>query len=107
MEPLASNKVREQLQAVLHALDAIRPEAASKPLQALAEPTQLLIRVRNEVIAARRTGELAEPPALLQRLNQLASVMASLEYPLGGVHWPRIEAVRKELGALTRAMDRD
>lgn len=104
MEAAGSDRVRMQLQDVLHALEAMRPETASQPLQALADPAQMLTQIRNAVIAARRAGEQFDPPDLLQRLNQLASVMASLEYPLGGVHWPRIAALQEELGVLIAAM---
>lgn len=107
METITANEVHAQLQGVLHALDAMRPEHVSKPLQALADPAQLLTRVRNAVIATRRADRQVEPPDLLQRLNQLASVMAGLEYPLGGVHWKRIETLRQALGALIDAMEPD
>jgi hypothetical protein len=104
MEPITTGMVRAQLQEVLHGLEAMTPGTASKPLKALADPAQMLTRVRNAVIAARRADRPVGSPDLLPRLNQLASVMASLEYPLGGVHWPRIEALRTELGALIAAM---
>ena len=105
MDSVSSGEVRAQLQDVLRALEAMQPERASSPLKALADPAQLLTQTRNAVIAARRADEAVGPPDLLQRLNQLASVMASLEYPLGGVHWPRIDALRKELGALIAAIE--
>jgi len=104
MDAVTGNEVRAQLQGVLHALEAMRPDPVSRPLQALADPAQLLTQVRNAVIAARRADRQVGPPDLLQRLNQLASVMASLEYPLGGVHWTRIDALRKQLGALIDAL---
>jgi hypothetical protein len=105
MGPATRDEVRAQLQDVLHALEAMQPERVSQPLQAVADPGLMLIQVRNAVIAARRADQQVGPPDLLKRLNQLASVMAGIEYPLGGVHWPRIAALRKELGALIAAMD--
>ena len=100
MDAITANAVRTELQHVLDALESMTPESTSKPLKSLADPARMLAQVRNAVIAARRADEPAGPTDLLPRLNQFASVMASLEYPLGGVHWPRIEALRKALGAL-------
>ena len=105
MDAIERDRVRTQLQAVLDALEAVRPDAAAEPLHTLAGPTRQLTTIRNAVIAAQHNDEPIGAPDLLQRLNQLASVMAGIEYPLGGVHWPRIEAVRKELGALISAIE--
>lgn len=104
MEAVTTDAVRTQLQHVLEALEAMTPDSASKPLKALADPARMLAQVRNAVIAAGRADEPLAPPGLLPRLNQFASVMAGLEYPLGGVHWPRIEALRKALGLLIHEM---
>ena len=102
MDAITANAVRTELQHVLDALESMTPESTSKPLKSLADRARMLAQVRNAVIAARRADEPAGPTDLLPRLNQFASVMASLEYPLGGVHWPRIEALRKALAALIR-----
>ena len=102
MDAITANAVRTELQHVLDALESMRPESTSKPLKSLAAPARMPAQVRNAGIAARRADEPAGPTDLLPRLNQFASVMASLEYPLGGVHWPRIEALRKALAALIR-----
>lgn len=107
MDAVTTSTVRTQLQRVLEELEGMTPDATSSPLKALAEPAQMLAQVRNAVIAAGRADAGGGPPDLLQRLNQFASVMASLEYPLGGVHWPRIAALRKALGALIAEMGSD
>ena len=97
-------RVRRQLEDVLQALDAMQPDRASNALETLADPAQQLVKARNDVIAAQRANAALVPPDLLQRLNCFASVMAGLEYPLGGIHWPRIESLRKEIRGLADAM---
>jgi hypothetical protein len=104
MDAVTTGAVRTELQRILDAFEGMTPGSTSKPLKALADPARMLAQVRNAAIAARRADELVSPPDLLQRLNQLASVMASLEYPLAGVHWPRVEALRKALDALIHEM---
>ncbi|MFL6717237.1 MAG: hypothetical protein ACJ8G3_12845 [Burkholderiaceae bacterium] len=105
MNMLTTEMLRGQLQQILHALDAMEPDTKAQPLQALANPARTLAQARNAVITAGRADVAPGPPDVLERLNGLASVMASLEYPLGGVHWQRIETLRKELGALIREME--
>lgn len=98
-------RIRRQLEDVQQALDAMHPGRDANALEKLADPAQLLVRLRNDVIAAQRANRALAPPDLLRRLNQFASVMASLEYPLGGIHWPRIESLRKDVKSLADAMD--
>ena len=97
--------IDRQLEAVLHALEAVQPEQASSAMKSLAAPAQQLTRLRNDVIAMQRGGAALAPQDLLPRLNQLVSVMASLEYPLAGIHWKRIEGLRKALRSLMDAVD--
>jgi len=98
-------RIRRQLEDVQQALDAMHPERGANALEKLADPAQMLVRLRNDAIAAQRANTVLAPPDLLRRLNQFVSVMASLEYPLGGIHWPRIESLRKEVKGLADAMD--
>jgi len=105
MDALTTDMLHGELQTISNVLDAMSPGTEARPLQVLADPARMLAQARNAVIAAQRDNKTPGPPDILPRLNQLASVMASLEYPLGGVHWQRIETLRMALGALIREME--
>lgn len=68
------------------------------------EVTEQMARALQHLVCVRDhldDGEAGDPRAApagngitLPRLNSLLSVLASIEYPLGGIHWKRIEQVR-------------
>jgi len=60
-----------------------------------------VIEFRDTLIAERRSGEFgARRQTLLDRTNSLLSLSTSAEFPLTGVRWERITAVRDALKAL-------
>lgn len=91
--------------ALRRALDAVRQARGSPPgsgKETFGRATQLVIGVRNGRLAGAAGtpsgGDADQPP--LQRLNALLSLMASVEFPLGGYHAERMDAIERELQAL-------
>ena len=61
-----------------------------------------IIALRDAFIAERRDGNLGpRRQKLLDRTNSILSLSASSEFPLVGVRWERITAVRDALQKLT------
>jgi len=92
--------LREELRAVLEQLQRMTPDQPADPVSCMADSTRMLVAARNRVIDEQRRGHGASPPDLLQRLNGLASIMASIEYPLAGIHWKRLDTLRDALKRL-------
>jgi len=67
----------------------------------LSGAVQRIIELRDALIAERRSGEPGQTAGgLLTRVNSILSLAGSAEFPLVGVRWERIVAVRKALHAL-------
>jgi len=64
----------------------------------VAEAERLLVRARDELIAARRAAGAPNPPGLTD-INAVLSLVVGVEYPLGGLH-------RTVLGTSADALDR-
>jgi hypothetical protein len=64
----------------------------------MSEAVSALVNLRDRLIDEKRAGE-GDPslPGLLDRINSLISLAASLEYPLAGFQWKRIETIRDAL----------
>jgi len=62
-----------------------------------------LVDARNLLAKSERLGKPTRPSAQLDHINGLLSVLASVEYPLAGIHWPRIKQVRDDLRKLVGA----
>lgn len=64
----------------------------------MSKAVRALVKARDDLIDEKRSGH-GDPslPGLLDRINSLISLAASLEYPLAGFHWKRIEEIRDHL----------
>ncbi len=94
-------------------IDRQRCERATQLMEgAIAEPTSalgedvdraewLLVEVRDELIDALRSGAAADRRPL-DRVHQVLSLVAGVEYPLGGLHR---DSLRRAADALRRALD--
>jgi hypothetical protein len=98
MNAVNDDTLRQKLQDVLEQLAQMKPDKPpSDPVSSFADIGCVLIAVRNRVIEAQRRGQAASPADLLDRLNGLGSLMASIEYPLAGIHWKRLDTLRNAL----------
>lgn len=68
----------------------------------MSEAVNALVNLRDRLIDEKRSGE-GDPslPGLLDRTNGLISLAASIEYPLAGFQWKRIEKIRDELTTMS------
>jgi hypothetical protein len=87
-----------------HARDVVRQARDAQPpagKEQFHESLLLVVAVRNELLrtAAEDSASGADGPAC-DRLNSLLSLMSSVEFPLGGYHAERMDAIERELEAL-------
>jgi hypothetical protein len=75
--------------------------------RAFAETFTRIVQVRNALIAQAQApdGTAAAGSPVLQDANALLSLMASIEFPLGGFHADRFRAVVAALGRLAGELD--
>lgn len=64
--------------------------------ESLAVAIQRIIRLRDALIAERRS-EAPRRDGLLQTVNSILSLASSAQFPLVGVRWERIVAIREAL----------
>lgn len=86
--------------AALAGLDRALDERPEKIYDDLAQAVRCLVRLRDELIAARRRDGRTAGDDRLERLNAVLSVVSGGEYPLQGVRRERIEQAREELARL-------
>lgn len=62
-----------------------------------------VVQVRNRVTEEVRASGAAGKSPHLDRINSVISMMSSVEYPLAGIHWPRIREVHDTLREIALA----
>lgn len=85
------------VEAALAALDHALVDRADHIYDDLVEAVRCIVRLRAELIAQRRAGELCDQ---LERCNAVLSLIVGGEYPLAGIRRERILQARQELAAL-------
>lgn len=84
--------------AACKAFDAIvaaRPEVTH---DRLAAAVRLIVSMRNALVNERRSGRFdSGRQELLDRVNAILSLATSAEFPLAGVRWERIVAIRQAM----------
>ena len=86
----------DTLRTAADEIEQCRDAPAAQAKQTFAQAMTRVIRGRNAWMASRQ-GQPQD--ATLQRLNVLLSLMSSIEFPLGGFHRERIDAVLQEVRA--------
>jgi hypothetical protein len=100
--------LRRDLEQALAQVRTMRQEQPQDAIDAFAGVMRLLIDARNRLIARRRAdagagaGADAGMALSLPALNALTSVAVSMEYPLAGIHWKRLESLRSGLEDLLK-----
>lgn len=100
--------LRRDLEQALAQVRAMRQEQPQEAIDAFAGVMRLVIDARNRLIACRRAGADANAGAdagmalSLPALNALTSIAVSMEYPLAGIHWKRLESLRSGLEGLLK-----
>ena len=84
-------------EAALAALDHALVDRADHVYDDLMEAVRCVVRLRAELIAERRNGELRDQ---LERCNAALSLVIGGEYPLVGIRRERIRQAREELAGL-------
>lgn len=100
MEAAGDRQLNQCLHTALQAVETVlaRGEAGTADVsEEFSRAVRALTTLRRHSTGQRRTDGAAGPAARLDRINALISVMASIEYPLAGIHWPRVRQVCKEL----------
>ena len=91
---MSCRKAREAFEQVVDDRPHLTPEK-------LTTAVRHVIEFRDALIAERRAGVFdARRQSLLDRTNSLLSLSTSAEFPLVGVRWERITAVRDAVNAL-------
>jgi hypothetical protein len=86
--------------AAVAAFDRALDDRPDKIYHDLAEVVRCLVRLRTELTAARRQGELAHR---LEQCNAVLSMVIGGEYPLAGLRRDRMQGARDELTTLLGA----
>ena len=99
------NAVRESLAGTLREgaqrIDGCHEAEAAQAKEAFGAVMTRVIAARN---AWMRPDAGADREPTLRRLNALLSLMASIEFPLAGLHRERMEAVAREMRAIADAL---
>jgi hypothetical protein len=85
------------IESALAALDHALADRADHVYDDLVAAMRCIVRLRAELIAERRAGELCDH---LERCNAVLSLIVGGEYPLAGIRRERIRQARQELAAL-------
>jgi len=102
MEQPRKETLNRDLEAALRSVETVlgwendHVELA-KVSEEFSHAVQSTVRLRNRISEARRHTEPLPEQLSLDRVNAIISMMSSIEYPLAGVHWPRIKQVRDSL----------
>jgi hypothetical protein len=91
--------IAEAARAAASEIRGSQEAPAGKAKQVFADALDRIVRVRNERIRTRSAGDAAQDDEL-QRLNAILSLMAGIEFPLGGFHRERLVQVEQALQAL-------
>jgi hypothetical protein len=100
-DPSAADQAASSCSAACAAFDAIVGRRPDVTHESLAAAVRLIVALRDSLVDERRSGRF-DPgrQELLDRVNAVLSLAASAEFPLAGVRWERILAIRKEMHAL-------
>ena len=93
---MPTNPGREALQAI----DKLLRDRPEKVGHDFSEATRLLCAWRDRLIEEWRKTQETSSRRDLERVNAAISVIVGGQFPLGGVPWPEIEAVRHNLETL-------
>lgn len=94
-----SQLCREGLEALDHVLEH-KPDHVHDEI---ARATRCIVRVRDRLIEARRTGR-GQPAELLGQVNSLLSALVASEFPLAGVRWQRMKQARDQYEAVVERL---
>lgn len=98
MDERITKELRGDWRAALDALDTVQRERSGEHMRELSLAVRALVTVRDRLIKLHRDEGLSqEARAHLGEINSMLSVVASLEYPLAGLHWQRVGLVRDGL----------
>lgn len=89
-----SASISERLRHAADTVAACEQQPVEQAKKAFAEATREVIAARNELIACERDD------ARLAKVNALLSLMASVEFPLGGFHRERFGATVRTIRSL-------
>lgn len=94
-------ELREMWSEALSAIETVLEERPGKHLEEISQAVCCLVQVRNRLIDVKRAQGLSpEASEHLCQINAMLSVVASLEYPLAGLRWQRVEMVRNGLSQM-------
>ena len=83
----------------LQQIDQVLAKKPEKDDHVLTEATQTLCRLRDELIAARQTGDNAGRQRL-ETVNAVLSIVAATHFPVGEIPWEPLASARGALAGL-------
>lgn len=109
MDQALRSELRQDLRDALDRVDTMLEEDEVRELDHVSEQFSCLmgslVKLRNHLIQANRDGiHVPELPSL-EEVNAMISVVASVEYPRVGIHWPRIRRLRDGLDEMIRSRE--
>jgi hypothetical protein len=102
MNEAMSKDLNNHLKAALQTVESVLArqhdnESLAQVSGQLSHAVQSVVRLRNCMTITCRAGVPHPDGISLDRINAIISVMTGIEYPLAGIHWPRIQQVRDGL----------
>lgn len=101
MDRQTRKELRSEWDDALSAIESVLEDRPGKHVEEISQAVASLVRVRNRLTDVQRNKTPApEASEHLRQVNAMLSVVASLEYPLAGLHWQRMELVRDGLAEM-------
>lgn len=101
MDAQLANELRSEWEDALSSIETVLDERPGEHMKELSLAVRALVRARDRLIDVRRSEGLSpEGEEHLRSINAMLSVVASLEYPLAGLHWQRIKLVHEGLSQM-------
>lgn len=101
MDAQLTKELRSEWQDALKSIETVLDERPGEHLKEISQAMRSLIRIRDRLIDFdRERGLSANAVEHLRQINAMISVVASLEYPLAGLRWQRVELVRDGLAQM-------
>jgi hypothetical protein len=92
--------IQERGGTALAALERLSDRNSAQMDGSLREAVAQLVRLRDQLIAARRAGVPCGAP--LSRTNAILSTLVGIEFPTGGAQWTRVCGARDALKDMLR-----
>lgn len=109
MDQALRSELQQDLHEALKSVDCMLEQDEVRELAHISEQFSCLmsslVKLRNHLTEANRQGIAVPELPSLEKVNAMISVMASIEYPRVGIHWPRIQQMRDCLDEMIKSRE--